>query len=616
MKMTPASEVTQQSDPTVAIKYIDARRLQRAFLAGIAHVLERREHINRINVFPVADSDTGTNLAFTLRAVQEALNSHPQKHVAGLLDQAADAAVDGARGNSGAIMAQFFQGLREGARRSKVLSARRLAAICRRGSNSAWSAMAQPVAGTLPTVLQDFADELGLQVKRGIRDIRLLLERGLERAHRSLANTPNQLPVLKDAGVVDAGAQGFVDFLEGIVRYIRQGKIDPQTIEDPDTSNIIAAAAAHDGPITYRYCTECLITGSDISRQALQEQLSELQADSLVIAGSRERVRVHIHTSHPAQVFLACEKYGRISQQKADDMKRQHHLLNQSGSVAIVCDSGADLPEEEIERLGIHVVPLRLNIGEQEFLDRVSMTPDELYRKVHDAGEHPQTSQPPPGDFRRQYELLTSHQYEVVSLHVSGQLSGTLQAAKSAAARQDEDHIQVFDTNNASAGQGLMVMLAAEAASAGRDTAFILDLLAQRRDATHSYAMIRDLTWGVRGGRIPSWAKSMADILRLRPVLANSLDGRLVARGVLFARQDPIPGFARWLLKRLQSDRMYRFMISHCACPEDAKRLRDLLLSGHDLVNGCWITSTGPAVGVHSGPGSLVVGIQEYEAWD
>ena len=124
------------------------------------------------------------------------------------------------------------------------------------------------------------------------------------------------------------------------------------------------------------------------------------------------------------------------------------------------------------------------------------------------------------------------------------------------------------------------------------------------------------MTWGVRGGRIPAWAQRIAQWLRLQVILANTPDGLLKAKGAIIAKPDLVPGFARWLLKRMDKDTMYRLMISHCACLDDAKRLRDTILSQHDLINGCWITSTGPAVGVHAGPGSLVVGIQKHIPWD
>jgi DegV family protein with EDD domain len=175
--------------------------------------------------------------------------------------------------------------------------------------------------------------------------------------------------------------------------------------------------------------------------------------------------------------------------------------------------------------------------------------------------------------------------------------------------------IQVLDTCNAASGHGLLTILAAEVAASGADSQRIVDVINERIALTRSFAMVKDLSWGVRGGRVSIWAKRIADWLRLRIILGNTEDGRLKAQGAILARQNSIPGFARWLLKRMDANTMYRLVISHCACPDDAKRLRDAILSQHDLIDGCWITTTGPAVGVHVGPGSLVVGIQEHIPW-
>jgi uncharacterized protein len=139
-----------------------------------------------------------------------------------------------------------------------------------------------------------------------------------------------------------------------------------------------------------------------------------------VVAGGQRRARVHIHTDSPGEVFRICSEFGEIRQQKADDMTRQHGLMNQAGRVAIVTDSAADLPAEEIDRLGIHVVPVRLNFGDEEFLDKLTITPAEFYRRLESPTTHPQTSQPPPADFRRQFELLTSHGLEVLGVQLSG----------------------------------------------------------------------------------------------------------------------------------------------------------------------------------------------------
>ena len=210
-----------------AIAYLDAPRLLRALSAGIGHVFQRREYLNRINVFPVPDGDTGTNMAFTFKTILEATATSPDERVDDLMDHVADAALDGARGNSGAIMAQYFHGFREAVAGRRLLTAEKFAQAAAAGAEAAWTAMSKPVQGTLPTVLEDFSQELTRRVAGGVSDFQSLLAHGLERARVSLANTPNQLAVLKQAGVVDAGGQGFVDLLDGIWTFIVSGEVDP-----------------------------------------------------------------------------------------------------------------------------------------------------------------------------------------------------------------------------------------------------------------------------------------------------------------------------------------------------------------------------------------------------
>ncbi len=590
-----------------AIAYADGRRLKRALQAGIAHVLARRDELNRLNVYPVADHDTGTNMAYTLSQVQSALQGEAATSAGEILARAADAALDGARGNSGAIMAQYFQGLSEGARRTRRLGARRLAAIARRGAQSAWLAMAEPQPGTLPSVLDDFAAELADMVRHGRRDLRALLDGGLERARRSLAATMHQLPALEAAGVVDAGAQGFIDFLEGIAHYMHSGRLAMPAAAVSVVRDAVRAA----GGARYRYCTECLIHGAGIDRAALAAELGALAGDSLIVAGNDRRVRIHIHVDSPNEVYLIARRFGELLRQKADDMQRQQRLIDQPGQVAIVTDSGADLPAAEAERLGIHLVPLRLIVGDDEYLDHVSLAPRDFYRLLAESGLPAKTSQPPAGDFRRQYELLTSHDYDVVTLCLSARLSGTYSAAQSAAQRAERDRIEVVDSRNAAAGQGLLVLHAAEIAAAGANRAAVLQAIADYRNRTRTYALIRDLTYGVRGGRVKPWMKHLADFIGLKPVLANSPDGRLVARGVLRARGDEVPAFGRWLQRRMAADKMYRVMISHTAAPAAADQLRALLLAGPARIEACWITETSPAVAVHAGHGALVAALQE-----
>ncbi|MGK7297073.1 MAG: DegV family protein [Candidatus Wenzhouxiangella sp. M2_3B_020] len=593
---------------------IEPEQLQCALMAGISHVRTRRELLNRINVFPVPDGDTGTNLMFTLNSIGERLEHGQRSALGPLLEDVADAALDGARGNSGAIMAQYFHGMSEACRHCAQLDARQLAAASRAGASAAWSAMSRPVAGTMPTVLEDFGDALAEGVEHGIRDIRELFGRARRAAHRSLARTPEQLDVLRDAGVVDAGGQGFVDLLDGIYRYIRSGRVPDATAVAADVPAAAGPAHGESGADGHRYCTECLVAGERIDVGRLRTSLESLDASSLVVAGGGRRARVHIHTDRPGEVFRVCSGFGEIQQQKADDMERQHGLINQRGRVAVVTDSAADLPAGEIDRLGIHVVPLRLFFGDEEYLDKLSMQPGAFYARLADSDAHPQTSQPPPRDFRRQFELLTSHGHEVLALPISGKLSGTCQAAEQTAARMHEAPVTVFDSLNAACGQALLALFAAEAAARGWSRERIVEALEALVPRTRTFALARDLSWGVRGGRVKPWMHWIAEKLRLNPVLANTADGQLTARGVIPGRAGAVRRFARYLARRMDGGEVYRILISHTDCEHDARRLREMLLELHPEVDACWIEEASPAVGVHAGPGALLVGIQPWRA--
>jgi len=596
---------------------IDGIWLKSALNMGINRVVSRRDYINKINVFPVPDADTGTNLAFTLLAVLNDFKNRKESHAGNFLVRAADHAIDGARGNSGAIFAQYLQGFSEAAESLAELTAQNYAAAVSHGSVSAQGAIAEPREGTMLSVINDYAHELSTQIDAGIEDFKLLMRSGLEKARLSLANTPNQLEVLKQAGVVDAGAQGFVDLLEGMQDFVENGTVSnlnatdhAELSDDEQTAEVEFETTQSD----HRFCTECIVTGDKIDRMALREQIQELDASSLVIAGTKRKARVHVHVNKPAELFLICEKFGEVSSQKADDMHQQtrsaHHHRR---PVAVVIDSGADLPESEMERWDVHMVPLRVNFGDRQYMDKLSLTPQEFYQHIRESEHHPQTSQPPPGDFRRQFEFLGSHFDTVLCILISSALSGTYQAAQTAASRSD-GNIRIFDTKNASSGQGLIALYAAEAVAAGCDEGELLDLIESARLKTRTYAVIDDLSFAVRGGRLPSWLKKVADFLHLTPVIATEPGGKIKPVGVIFGKEKRAERFASWISKRYKNPDSYRLMVGHCDNESEAKKLRDKLVTSLPTVHSAFLTSVGTAIGAHAGPATLVVGIQEYIA--
>lgn len=588
-----------------AIAYIDSTRMVRGLSAGVQRLFQRREYIDRINVFPVPDGDTGTNMAFSFKVIQEAVQHSQDLTLKDLMERLARASLDGSRGNSGAIMAQYFHGFSEALSDQAVLVAEDLVTASKAGAEAAWTAMSEPVAGTLPTVLEDFSTALEEKHNEGVEDIHALLDYGLLRAKESLANTPELLPVLKSAGVVDAGGQGFVDLLEGIWAFIEHGEVDGAGFDMGEIGSGDWTAMEMDTG-AHRFCTECVIEGDGLDRVAIMDRLEQLDCSSLVVAGGNERVRVHIHVNNPGEAYLACEGFGELHQQKADDMERQHNLMNHTGQVAIVTDSGADIPFEEQERLAIHMVSARLNFGTTEYIDHVSLSSAELYRMLLECEESPKTSQPPVGDFSRQYDLLTAHGYQVMSVGLSELLSGTTQAARTAAERFD-NQVRVFDTESGSCGEGVLVIIAAEAAQQGMSMEDIESLLVEYRPLSRVFAIPDDLSYVVRGGRLPAWVKKIADVIHVSPVL-TAKKGRFSLGGFSTGKGAKPSALGRVALKKMKKDVTYRILIAHGANLQGARELRRYILGRHTRVHSCHITEAGPALGVHLGPGGLIVG--------
>ncbi|MDQ3511616.1 MAG: DegV family EDD domain-containing protein, partial [Pseudomonadota bacterium] len=224
----------------------------------------------------------------------------------------------------------------------------------------------------------------------------------------------------------------------------------------------------------------------------------------------------------------------------------------------------------------------------------------------------PRTSQPPPGDFRRQFDFLLSHHPSVVYLGVARALSGTIQAAEAAARRGDPDRTFIFDSANTAGGQALLVMAAAEAARRGDDAPSILAQLEALRPRTVLWAITRDLTMVVRGGRLPAWSKALVDALGMTPVARMKPDGRLRITGGMFGRHRVPERFAAYVARRIDQRSRWRVIVGHCDAAADGEVvLRSVrgLIDCHEA----WIVETGPAIGAHAGPGALLICLQPVD---
>jgi len=593
------------------ITYLDGTRLHRALVAGVNNVISRQEYLNKINVFPVPDGDTGTNMAFTLTSIIDSTQKKIYPRVDDMLAHIADAALDGARGNSGVILAQFFQGLSDGAAGIDKMTPKSFSKAIQFGAEYAREALAEPKEGTILTVLTDFSNHLIALVLTQTYDFEHLLEQGIEEAEKSLENTPNLLAVLKKAGVVDAGAQGFLDLLHGIFSFIKHG--DLKGFKADLKQKVITIDVAGDDVVyensEFRYCTECLIIGENINHKKIREAL-QVNGDSLVLAGSKKKAKIHIHVNEPADVFKTCSNFGKVTGEKADDMWQQQEDAqgHKSTGVAIVTDSGADLPDD-ID-LDIHTVPVRYNFGDTGYVDKLSQTPEEFYEELATNPEHPKTSQPTPGDFRRQYQFLQTHYDSIISIHLPHVLSGTYQSAVNASKRVENAKIKIVDGLSASVGLGLIVIKAAHLAKEGKSHEEISVLLPEIISQSNVYLVVKDLSYIVKGGRLPGWVKKVADFLHIRPVLSIKENGSMGASGGVRGTSNLPEKMSKFILGKMDSNKSYNVSIGHCNTLTDGERLRGLIQKDHNGINSIYLMDIGCALGIHAGPGSLAVGLQ------
>ena len=591
-------------------QHIDGDVLASGLISGIHRVIGQQEYLNRINVFPVADSDTGTNLSLSLSSALGVLQGDPGKHLGTMLAATADALLDGARGNSGAIIAQFFQGVSDSAGEITRFTTYTFGKAVRVGSEYAHDALSKPREGTVLSVIAAFADSITHQVSANSEaGFSAVISATRLKVDEALANTPMQLDVLRKAGVVDAGAKGFAELVGGLSEYLHDGHMTPmpETALLNDIEPPVAFSAA-DNTSKFRFCTECLVTATEIDRRKLREALTEL-GDSMVLAGSKRKAKIHIHVDDPDAVFSIARQFGDLSGEKADDMHRQQHSTHgATKTFAVITDSGADISEEDMERLDIHMVPCRIQFGDRGYLDKVSITTDEFYHELENNPKHPTTSQPAPGDFRRQFQFLASHFNDVLAVTLTSRASGTYEGAQSAAKRSNAPgRIHVIDSLNASMGQGQLVILAAECAAAGIGIEQTIRIVEEQVAKTTTYALLKDLRYAVRGGRLPNWVKLVADLFRVTPLICVSPGGRISLCGFLLGRRNRVTRFARFVAAKVNSSGSIEIGIGHAICPDDASLLAAELRQTLPTLDALKICDLGTGIGVHGGPGTLLV---------
>ena len=594
----------------MAIQYLDGKRLYHVIQAGLQRVLAREDYLNKINVFPVPDNDTGTNMTHTLTAIQDGIHDKDHPQINTMSQEIANTALDGARGNAGVILAQFLVGFSEAIQDKITITTKQFSQAVENACNYAYDALVEPQEGTILTVIREWSDYIKKHSEH-LHDFQELLHNGLKRAQKSLEDTPKKLEVLRKAGVVDAGGQGFVYLLEGIQDFIANGKLKLYKRAEKISKQFEPIVKTEFNQ-THQFCTECLITGPNIDKKTLQIKLKDL-GDNIVLAGTAQKIRVHIHTDHPQSIFDICGAAGIVSGEKADDMLQQQKDAHTAhGEIAIVMDSACDLPNDILDAMNIHIVPVKLGFGDEMIIDRIGMTPDEFWIKVASSPHHPKTSQPSPGDFRRQYELLLTNYKSIVSIHIPAGSSGTYQSAVAATKSLTGQRIEVIDSLNLSVGAGLIALRAAEAVQAGKTIDEVVQIALTAIENTSIYIGLESLEFAVRGGRVPKMVKKVADLIQMNPILTINEAGKLGTVGKTFGVRNRTDKLIKWVRKQLDNKHRYRFGVAYTTNRYEAERIAAKLRADVGDEN-VLVTQVGPALSVHAGPGTMAIVVQKLE---
>jgi len=585
------------------MEHLDGRSFFDAFSSGAREVIDNQEGLNRINVYPVPDGDTGTNLAATLSHI---LGSTRVSDSAGdTLDSMSSAAIVGARGNSGAIFAQFLCGLSEGFGRGASVTLEHFARAVATARDRAYEALSAPHEGTILSTITGWARSLAEHVIKA-RTFHELFDRTLPDVERSVARTPEQLDVLKRSGVVDAGAQGFYHFVRGARDFLRTGRAPA---DRPAAAPVIDLEAPHDVPgsaeaLTFRYCTEVLadIPGVEELRPAL-----EALGDSLIVVHAGSRVRVHVHTDRPDEVVELLRAHGRVRQQKADDMREQYETVHhRRHPVALVTDSACDLPRAILDEHQVHVIPLRVLFGDIEYLDRVTLTPERFGTLQRTARPYPTTSQPPSADLRRTFAWLARHYESIIAVHTSGKLSGTFAASAREAARVTGRKITVVDSRGLSGSLGLVVLAAAEAIAAGRSHDEVVAGIEAALPRARILVSVLTLDYMVRGGRVSPLKGLLATLLNLKPIVSLDPEGRSLLFGKAFSVQANLSKILAMVTADHRAHPLRSWAVVHAGVPEAARAFADRVRAAVGS-EPRYLMEISPVVSLNSGPGAIAV---------
>lgn len=343
----------------MATKTINAEVLAKMFLAGAGNIEAKKEFINELNVFPVPDGDTGTNMSLTIMAAAKEVTAIEQFDMASLAKAISSGSLRGARGNSGVILSQLFRGFTKGIKEHKEVDTVILAKACMKAKDTAYKAVMKPKEGTILTVARGIAEK-AVELAETTDDLEIFIPQVIEHAEYVLSQTPDMLPALKEAGVVDSGGQGLLEVLKGAYDAFLGKEIDYSKIAPSTGKATLKVSNDVPADIKFGYCTEFIImTEKEFTEKDEREFKAYLESigDSIVCVADEEIVKIHVHTNDPGLAIQKALTFGQLSRMKIDNMREEHQekLIRDAEKLALEQAKKKEEPRKEMGFIAVSI---------------------------------------------------------------------------------------------------------------------------------------------------------------------------------------------------------------------------------------------------------------------
>ena len=532
----------------IEIKVLNPLRFTKLFIAASRWVSKYADVLNDLNVFPIPDGDTGTNISMTLQSVEnELVKLDHEPKMSEFVDKVSEAIILGANGTSGIILGNIIVGFLSSIRHKEVVTIEDVAHAFVAAKEKAYNAVTTPIEGTILTVVKVVAEE-AIDYKGDKDDFILFLVHLKNKAYEAVRKTQEQFSILKENGVVDAGAMAFFYLLEGFEKSVA----DPEMLKDLERivksqairSKRLKQVVTQKRENKYKYNIEFLLESNNINLERYTKDISNY-GDLLYCVSIGDKVKTQINTDLPWEILKICDTLGRVynvkyensNEDKKENLQEEVQeikisrkdeevsmLKNQNlkfSNIAIVTDSASDLTEELIKTLEISVIPLKLKVDDSYYNEGTEISKNEIWTLFRKELVFPKASPPSTSEFKKLYEELIEKGYEhIISIHISNKLSGTYQAARVAKeALNDPNKVTIVDSETLSLPLGHMVLDAAKKTQSGMKYEDVMRRINDNIGKMKIYMFAEDLSYLEKNNRINRISHLWGNVFKSKPIL-------------------------------------------------------------------------------------------------